>query len=53
MSQPGDREEVMCDRCRQIEMCEYRVDPFQRDVWDVIEYRWLCDGCYEELVWEI
>lgn len=37
-----------CDWCHQIKPdIEWRADPFQRDVYDTIDERWMCRDCYE------
>lgn len=32
---------------------KYVADPFMMEIHDEIEMKWLCEGQYEEIAWEI
>lgn len=36
-----------CEVCGNVE-ASYRLDPYQSDILNIEEYRWMCEYCYRE-----
>jgi len=48
-----DAENRICDACNLVKDCVYQEDPYQKEVDNVVELRWLCEDCHQSLCQDI